>query len=99
MRKSLVWFAAFAVAASIVGGSDSVAGKPPPQPPADPAIAFCWSGSLKVMNDDGTNQVVLVQATNNTRRSRGVTCADPDWSPDGMQLVFASNADDPNGDG
>jgi dipeptidyl aminopeptidase/acylaminoacyl peptidase len=58
--------------------------KPPP-PPADPAIAYCVSGpqqlDLMVMNADGSNQRAIVS-------ERWVDNLNPDWSPDGTQLVF-----------
>ncbi len=102
MKARTIWAVALGAAALLLCAREGVAGKPPPPPPpppADPAIAFCWGGSLKVMNADGTNQVVLVQATMNSRGKRGVTSGDPDWSPDGLEIAFASNADDPNGSG
>jgi Tol biopolymer transport system component len=54
---------------------------------ADPAIAFTTSNSLMVMNSDGTNQKVLLQAAKHTNISFGA----PNWSPNGTQLVFGSN--------
>lgn len=57
----------------------------PPQPPADPAIAYSVSGpvryDLMVMNADGSNQRVVVS-------EKMVDNVNPDWSPDGKQLVF-----------
>lgn len=55
------------------------------QPPPDPAIVFNTgnpTGSLMVMNADGSNQQVILKQGNNAKAS---------WSPDGSQIVFASD--------
>ena len=60
-------------------------------PTSDPAIAYTTSDSrsnyLMVMNADGTNQRALLTAP---KRSN-VNFGGPNWSPDGTQIVFASN--------
>jgi Tol biopolymer transport system component len=59
---------------------------PPPPTPGNPAFAYVVAGqnqyNLMVMNADGSNQraVVSQKFTGNTN---------PDWSPDGKQLVFS----------
>jgi Tol biopolymer transport system component len=62
--------------------------KKPPAPPANPAIAYSQAqgsyGRLMVMNTDGSNQRVVTQ-------ERYVNYWNPDWSPDGKQLVFLKN--------
>ena len=73
----------------------SRAGEPgPPLPPPDPAIAFAAEKnfsqfSLMVMNADGSNQTLVFAGP----RSSGHP--DANWSPDGTQLVFASNIQGP----
>jgi|GEM_PF-6141485 len=65
-------------------------GKPPkpPAPPADPAITYVentyrgkLSGTLKVMNADGSNQRTVLS-------ERGANYSYPEWSPDGKQVAF-----------
>ena len=58
-------------------------------PPADPAIVFSLNGDVRVIDEDGSNDV---------RLSRGdvISTGDPAWSPDGSQIVFATDA---QGDG
>lgn len=55
----------------------------PPPPPADPAIAYASgnASALKVMNADGSNKRVVYS-------EKGVSNLNPDWSPNGKQLVF-----------
>lgn len=61
-------------------------GSSPPPPPADPAIAFV-SGGLSVMNADGSNQAVVVQANKSTL----IGAALPSWSPDAKSIVFGAS--------
>lgn len=59
-------------------------GHPPPPPPADPAITYIdggSSGSLWVMNADGTNKV---------RKVQGGTWGGS-WTPDGQKIVFGGS--------
>ncbi len=66
----------------------------------DPAIAFLNHTSnfnanpatdyLMVMNADGTNQRVLLQASTDSAQINPFYSA-PNWSPDGTQLVFPAN--------
>lgn len=62
--------------------------KPPKDPPggggdaADPAIAFLESGTLTVMNEDGSQKTSLIADV-----SRNVS-----WSPDGRRLAYSSDA-------
>lgn len=61
------------------------AAKPGPPPPPDPAIAYIDLNALKIMNADGSNKQTLLEAPS------GIYHSGPNWSPDGTQLVFASN--------
>ncbi len=56
------------------------------QPAADPAITFV-GGGLSVMNGDGSNQAVIVQANKTTL----IGAALPSWSPDAKSVVFAAS--------
>lgn len=57
-------------------------GKPQPPSPPDPAIAYVSRGNgLVVMNADGSNLRTVIN-------ERGIHPVQPDWSPDGRQLVF-----------
>lgn len=56
-------------------------------PPADPAITFGGSGGLSVMNADGSNQAIVVQAT----KTFLISLALPSWSPDAKSIVFAAS--------
>jgi hypothetical protein len=71
--------------------------KPPPTPgpELDPEIVYVqkkkkgntWTSKIKVMNADGSNQTEVVDC--------GIySCSWPDWSPDGSQIIFVSNAFD-----
>jgi Tol biopolymer transport system component len=51
-------------------------------PAHDPAIAFTDNGALVVVNADGSNRTVVVEAGSLGR---------PSWSPDGSQLAFQSD--------
>lgn len=67
----------------------------PPDPDADPAIAFNTYGRetgycLRVMNDDGSND---------TRLICGSGVLSPSWSPDGGSLAFVKRYDDIAGSG
>lgn len=53
-------------------------------PPPNPEIAYV-DGGIKVMNEDGTNQKLVVQL-NSGESARG-----PAWSPDGTELVYWAN--------
>lgn len=65
-------------------------GKPsPPPPPPNPAIAYTAGGALMVMNADGSNKTTVLPA------QQGIGYFDPNWSPDGTQLVFDSNIQGP----
>lgn len=71
----------------LVAGLSHAAGKPvkpPPVPSINPAIvyevAIAGTINLAVANADGTNQKVVL--------SHGRS---PSWSPDGTQIIFASN--------
>jgi Tol biopolymer transport system component len=59
--------------------------KPSPPVPADPAIAYSLSGpnrlDIMVMDANGSNKRVVVS-------EKMVNNLNPDWSPDGKQLVF-----------
>lgn len=56
----------------------------PVAPPADPAITYtsALSGLMYVMDQDGSNQTLVHGGSN----------AMPSWSPDGSQIVFASDS-------
>jgi Tol biopolymer transport system component len=74
------------LAAAVVTGKKGGGGKP--QPPADPAIAYRIGDSIWVMNDDGSNQaVVLDEAEYPGFEVSGA----PSWSPDGASLAFAGH--------
>lgn len=79
------------ISAAVLGSTSSWAGKPkPPQPPPDPAVAFVLTkfgagGDLMVMNADGSNQTLVLAGGRNFAHHQ------PNWSPDGTQLVFMSN--------
>jgi hypothetical protein len=95
--------AAIAVAAILflpATGNIVEAGKPPkptptPTPQPDPEIVYVqrarqgntWTSSIKVMNADGSNQTEVVDCG-------ALSCTWPDWSPDGSQIIFVSNAFD-----
>lgn len=84
----VVGFLSFASIGSSAWGQGK--GKPsPPQPPPDPAIAYTAGGALMVMNSDGSNKTTVLPA------QQGIAFFDPNWSPDGTQLVFDSNIQGP----
>ena len=82
---------------------EAAAGKPPkppkptptPGPEPDPEIVYIqkarqgntWTSAIKVMNADGSNQTEVVDCGT-------LSCSWPDWSPDGSQIIFVSNAFD-----
>jgi WD40 repeat protein len=74
-------------------GSAHGAGKPtkPPAVPIDPAIVYLTAGNIAVANADGTNQKVVF--------SDAGIYASPSWSPDGTQIVFASDGTNLSGRG
>jgi hypothetical protein len=71
--------------------------KPTPTPGPDPypEIVYLqkakkgrnWSSKIKVMNDDGSNQTEVVDCGR-------YSCSSPDWSPDGSEIIFVSDAFD-----
>lgn len=97
MRRPLHFaIALMCVISFAVAGTDAVAkkggggGNPPGgEPPADPAIAYLSGTKLMVMNADGSNQTVLLDV------GRQSVLSEPDWSPDGSRLVFASDVQGP----
>jgi len=82
----------------VLGAGSAAGGGTSPAP--NPAIAYVSIHSdskrdyneLKVMNADGTNQKVLVSYSAKKGTSSpiisGTMVNDPDWSPDGLSLVF-----------
>ncbi len=81
--------AAVPVAAAIGIAAAASQGRPPPGgggggPPADPAIAFLWGTTLRVMNADGSNATTIYTAPYTLQA--GVS--GPSWSPDGGSVAF-----------
>lgn len=68
-------------------------GKPPGSggggstPPPNPVIAYYNQADIGVMNDDGTNRLVVV-SRRITLFSSGSPGPTPTWSPDGTQLAY-----------
>jgi hypothetical protein len=68
---------------------------PTPAPEPDPEIVYLHNAKsgnvsrseIAVMNADGSNQMTVVDCGT-------YSCTWPDWSPDGTQIIFVSNAFD-----
>ena len=68
---------------------------PTPTPDPDPEIVYVqekkkgrvWTTQIKVMNADGSNQTEVVDCGTSS-------CGEPDWSPNGSQIIFVSDAFD-----
>jgi hypothetical protein len=87
----------------VPAGSEAIPVKPPkkpkptptPAPEPDPEIVYLakkkngntWTSKIMVMNADGSNQTEVVDCGT-------MSCSWPDWSPDGSQIIFSSNAFD-----
>jgi Tol biopolymer transport system component len=61
-------------------------------PPSQGTIA--WSpDSSEVVFQGNSGQLIVAAADDSTQRSLGVSGTDPDWSPDGQQIAYASGGD------
>jgi Tol biopolymer transport system component len=94
LTRRFSWFLfgsiSFGVAMFLAGLSHA-AGKPPPGPPINSEIVYeiatANGVNLAVANADGTNQKVVLSNRGNN--------SSPSWSPDGTQIIFASNLPSP----
>lgn len=57
--------------------------------PPDPAIVYLSdSNTIKVMNEDGSNQTVVLHTTNPKGSQGAAPLYSPSWSPDSSKVVF-----------